>query len=111
MDRKARKSIPPSAFRRYGLFILHPDQLRNDSETSGKADNDSGEITTERDTVVSAHVKVGPGSSRVKVLKQYHVLDIHDKYTEMLTWMTARTISRLLRDNEVKDVVGKLKRV
>ena len=61
---------------------------------------------TERDTVVSAHVKVGPGSSRVKVLKQYHVLDIHDKYTEMLTWMTARTISRLLRDNEVKDVAG-----
>ena len=52
----------------------------NTSETSGKTDNDSEEIVIERDTVVSAHVKVGRGSSSVKVLKQYCVLDIHDKY-------------------------------
>ena len=52
----------------------------NTSETSGKTDNDSEEIVIERDTGVSAHVKVGRDSSSVKVLKQYRVLDNHDKY-------------------------------
>ena len=54
----------------------------NTSETSGNADNDSGKIVIERDTVVSvsAHVKVGRANSSVKALKQYCVLDIRDKY-------------------------------
>ena len=125
-------------------------ERHNTSETSGQIDNDSGEIVIERDTVVSAHAKLGQWSSSVKVLKQYRVLNIHDKYynkwfmakvpqkvfgkdskyklkirvqevsaaqfrsREMLIWMTAHkraAISRLLRDDEVKDVVGKLKRV
>ena len=103
----------------------------------------------ERETVVSADLKVGRGSSNVKVLQQYRVLDIHDKYYNK--WFMAKVpqkvlrkdskyklkvrvqevtavqeyrdvdlddstykraaISRLLRDDEVKDVVGKLKRV
>ena len=119
------------------------------SETSGNADDDSGDIVIERDTVVSAHVKVGRGGSSVKVLKKYRVLDIHEKYYNK--WFMAKVpqkvfgkdskyklkvrmqevsavqeyrdvdldgstykraaISRLLRDDEVKDVVGKLKRV
>ena len=34
----------------------------------------------ERDTVVLADVIVGRGGSRVKVSKQYCVIEIHDKY-------------------------------
>ena len=34
----------------------------------------------ERDAVVLAEVVVGRGRSSAKVLKQYHVIDIHDKY-------------------------------
>ena len=55
-------------------------EIPNLSETSGKADNDSGGNVIERGTGVSARVKVGRGSSSVKVLKQHRVLDIHDKY-------------------------------
>ena len=50
------------------------------AETSDKPSDLSGETVIERDTVVSAEVAVGRGASSTKVLKQYRVLDIHDKY-------------------------------
>ena len=99
--------------------------------------------------MVPARVKVGRGSSSVKVLKQYHVPYIHDKYCNK--WFMAKVpqkvhgkdstyklkvrmqevsavqlyrnvdpddstykraaTSRLLRYDEVKDAVRKLKRV
>ena len=107
-----------------------------------------GETLVERETVVFADVSVGRGRSSGKVLKQYRVIDIHNKYYK---WFMANVphnifgkdskyklkvrmqevsavqeysdvdldngrhkradISRLLRNDEVKDVVGKLKRV
>ena len=103
----------------------------------------------ERDTVVLAEVVVGRGRSSAKVLKQYRVIDIHNKYYNK--WFMAKVprkifgkdfkyklkvrmqevsalqeysnvdlddgrhkradISRLLTNDEVNDVVGKLKRV
>ena len=63
------------------------------SETSGNTDNNSVEIVIERDTVVSAHVKVGRGSSSVKVLEQYRVLDIHDKYYNK--WFMAKVLQKV----------------
>ena len=103
----------------------------------------------ERDIVVLAEVIVGRGCFSAKVLKQYRVIDIHNKYYNK--WFMAKVprkifgkdskyklkvrmqevsavqeysdvdlddgrhkradISRLLRDDEVKDVVGKLKRL
>ena len=50
------------------------------AETRHEPGNPSGESIVERDTVVSAEVVVGQGASSTKVLKQYRVLDIHDKY-------------------------------
>ena len=63
------------------------------SETSGKTDNDSVKIVIERDTVVSAYVKVERGSSSVKVLKQYRVLDIHDKCYNK--WSMAKVLQKV----------------
>ena len=102
-----------------------------------------------RDTVVLAHVAIGRGASSKKVLKQYWVVDIHDKFYNK--WFMSKVpqkkfredskyklkvrmqevtavqeykdvdldndtyeraaISRLLTDDEVKDIAGKLKRV
>ena len=71
------------------------------SETSGKTDNDSVEIVIERDTMVSAYVKVGRGSSSVKVLKQYRVLDIHDKYYNK--WFMAKDLQKVFgKDSKYK---------
>ena len=89
----------------------------------------------ERDTVVLVDVTFGHGGSSVKISKQYCVIDIHDKYynkwfkakvpqkisgkdskyklvqeysdVDLDNGRHKRTdISRLLRDDEVKDVWG-----
>ena len=44
--------------------------------------------------MVSACVKVGRGSSSVKVLKQYRVLDIHNKYYNK--WSMAKVPQKVL---------------
>ena len=46
-------------FERKSLLLEDDFERPNTSETSGKEDNNSGEIMIERDTVVSAHEKVG----------------------------------------------------
>ena len=117
------------------------------SQIAGKNDVTNklhGETLIERDTVVLAEVVVGRGRSGAKVLKQYRVIDIHDKYynkwfmTKVLQKIFRKDskyklkvrmqetsavqeyvdadmdngtykpadISRLLRDDEIKDVVG-----
>ena len=50
------------------------------TETGDKPDDLPGETVIKRGTVVSAKVVVGRGVSNVKVLEQYRVVDIHDKY-------------------------------
>ena len=50
------------------------------AETSGKPSNLSGETVIERDTVVSAEATVRQEATSTKVMKQYRVLDVHDKF-------------------------------
>ena len=58
-------------------------------------------MVIERDTVVSAHVKEGQKSSSVKVLKQYRVLDIHNKYYNK--WSMAKVPQKVLgKDSKYK---------
>ena len=71
----------------------------NTNETSDEVEK-SEEIVIERDTVVSAHVKVWRGSSSMKVLKQYRVLNTHDKYYNK--WFVAKDPQKVLG----KDGVG-----
>ena len=76
-----RHPVPPHSFPAKGKSLVGRLLERpNTSEKSGKTGNSSGGMVIEREIVVSAHVKVGRGSSSVKVLKQHRVPDIHDKY-------------------------------
>ena len=53
------------------------------SQVAGENDKTNklpGATVIERDTVVSADVKVRRGGFSVKVLKKYCLVDIHDKY-------------------------------
>ena len=62
-----------------------------------------GETLIERDTVVLAEVVVGRGRSSAKVLKQYRVIDIHDKYYNK--WFMTKVTREIFR----KDSKYKLK--
>ena len=46
----------------------------------------------ERDTVVAANVTVGRGARKMTFLKQYRVLDIHDKYYNK--WFMSKETSK-----------------
>ena len=57
----------------------------------------------ERDTVILADVTVGGKDSSLKVSKQYHVINIHDKYYNM--WFVAKVLQKIFG----KDFQYKLK--
>ena len=55
----------------------------------------------ERDTVVAANVTVGRGARKMTFLKQYRVLDIHDKYYNKW-FMSKETSKKWKRDAKFK---------